>query len=131
MSRHNGFTLIELVMALAIIGLLLAIAIPAYRSYILRGQRAEAYEVLLAVEQRQQRYYLFNSSYSSSTSTLGLGTQSTNGRYTIAISSATTTGYIATATASGTQTSDTSCLNIQLSIVASSVSYTPQSCWGQ
>jgi len=117
--------------SVAILGILLAIAIPSYRSYVLRSQRSEAYQALLAVEQRQQRYYLFNSAYSSSMTTLGLSSQSTASQYAIALT-ANGNAYTATATAQGKQASDTACssLTIKVDSVASGAVYSPANCWG-
>jgi type IV pilus assembly protein PilE len=130
-TQSVGFTLVELIVALTIISILLAIAVPMYKNYILAGHRAEAYQALLQLEQREQRYYLFNNTYASSTSTLNVGSLSNTGLYSLSISSATTTGYTATAIASGSQTSDSSCLTLQLIVATSTVTYSPQSCWSQ
>lgn len=66
MKRHSsaGFTLIEVMIALAIIGILTAIALPSYRDYIARGKRAEAKAVLLEGAQFMERQYSAQSYYS-------------------------------------------------------------------
>lgn len=61
--RSAGFTLIELMIVVAIIGILAAIAFPSYTSYIKRANRAEARTQLLQAAQWMQRFYSANDSY--------------------------------------------------------------------
>ena len=56
--KQSGFTLIELMMALAVIGLIMAIAWPNYQQYLARGKRAEAQAFLMDLAQRQQQFLL-------------------------------------------------------------------------
>ena len=61
--RHRGFTLIEVMITVAIIAILGAIALPSYTSYVARGKRADARGQLLQAAQFMQRFYSANDSY--------------------------------------------------------------------
>ena len=63
--RSRGFTLIELMITVAIVAILAAVAYPSYTSYIKRGQRAGARSQLLQAEQYMKRFYAANDSYST------------------------------------------------------------------
>ncbi|HEX7641403.1 MAG TPA: type IV pilin protein [Burkholderiaceae bacterium] len=65
-SRQSGFTLIELMIAVAIIAILSAIALPSYRSYVISGEVAEATNNLSALRAKMEQYYQDNRTYLSS-----------------------------------------------------------------
>ena len=65
LKRVAGFTLIDLVIAVGIVAILAAIAIPSYSAYIIRAQRSAAKAVLLQTAQSMERFYTNNGSYSS------------------------------------------------------------------
>jgi prepilin-type N-terminal cleavage/methylation domain-containing protein len=62
-SPAQGFTLIELMVTVAIVGILAAIAYPNYRNYVIRGQLVDATQGLSAVRANMERYYQDNRSY--------------------------------------------------------------------
>lgn len=63
-ARSSGFTLIELMITVAIVGILAAIAVPSYASYIAKARRADARTQLVQVAQFMQRFYAANDSFS-------------------------------------------------------------------
>src|SRR6218665_3655841 len=67
----RGFTLVEIMIALILLGILTAIALPAYQSHVAKGRRAEAINALSAVLQAQERWRSNRSSYASTLSDLG------------------------------------------------------------
>jgi len=105
-----GFTLIELMIVVVIIGVLAAIAIPAYQDYGKRARRADAKHALLDASLNQEKWRANNSSYASTTVSVwsNTGALSLDGYYTIDAVSGTASQYSITATpvAGGLQAGD-------------------------
>lgn len=66
-TKQGGFTLIELMIVVAIVGILAAIAYPSYQQYIIRGNRAAAQSTMMDIANRQQQFLLANRAYASKT----------------------------------------------------------------
>lgn len=85
-SRARGFTLIELMVVCAIIGIIAAVAFPSYTAYVKRGQRAAVQEHLIDLAQRQQQFLADSRSYAETVDELNTTTPAEVERhFTIAI----------------------------------------------
>jgi type IV pilus assembly protein PilE len=136
LRARRGFTLIEVMIVVAIVGLLAAVALPSYNSYILKSRRGDAWTLLQRVQLAQERYRVGNPQYASAT-TLLAGVCPNSGacvgdHYQLAISGVSATGYTLTATPLSTspQVKDTACGSIQMAqTAASGVARSPDECW--
>lgn len=63
MKRIKGFSLIELMIAVVIVGILVVIAIPSYQNYVIKANRAAAQAFMMDVDNRQKQYLLDARSY--------------------------------------------------------------------
>lgn len=121
----KGFTLIEVMIVVVIIGILASIAYPSYQEYVRRANRAEGQAFLQDIAARQERYFSQNNTYVTDVSKLGANTESETKKYTItATAPAGSGGYLLTATPSFT---DTKCGNLTLNALG--VKGTVSECW--
>jgi type IV pilus assembly protein PilE len=121
----RGFTLVEMLIALAVLGLLIAFALPSYQDSVRRSNRAEAIEVLTRLQQAQERRRANEPSYTDDLSMLNIEGTTRSGYYEVVINSADASSYIATATAvSGTrQAGDTRCTSMRVRVVNGNIGY--------
>jgi type IV pilus assembly protein PilE len=140
-TQSSGFTLIELVVAMVIVAIVSAIAIPAYSSYVRQSHRTDAKTALLDLASLEERYFSTTNTYSNTTTQLGYSgswpVTVGSGYYQVAqptINAATTTtvaNYTLTATAIGNQVNDTQCLTFTLTStgVQSATPDPTNTCW--
>lgn len=119
--NQKGFSLIELMITVAIVGILAGIAYPSYQNYVLRTGRADGQAKLMEIMQAQERFYSQNQTYTTNLGAGGLAygvaanaaVPSNEGRYTVT-AGACTGSTIAqcvelTAARAGAQANDTTC----------------------
>jgi type IV pilus assembly protein PilE len=134
MKRTSGFSLMELMIVVLIIGILLGISLPAYQGYTLRSHRTDAHSSLLDIAARQERFVAQRNTYTTGiAANTGLNMGSANspqGYYTLVATKCATGGittcYLITANAAGKQVNDTGCKVITYS---SAGVKSPADCW--
>lgn len=139
-----GFTLVELMVVVAIIGILAGIAYPSYQSYMRKSRRADGRAALIALQLEQEKFRANCPSYAANLGTPVAATLcadsvvsgnavSPSGYYNIAIANTNATGYTlsATATALRGQNNDTGCTLLQIVNTAGTITYLPAAggCW--
>jgi len=131
----RGFTLVELLIVVTIVGLLAVIAVPSYTNYIVRAKRQVAAQLLLTVASRQEQFFMDNKTYAEGLDQLGypdetFGTDDNgeivayndaSARYVFLVEAGDTTaagtvmGYTASATPAGAQAErDTDCAVLEV-----------------
>lgn len=128
----RGHTLPELLVVMALAGLLVAASWPSYRSYLLRAARADAVDALTRVQMAQERYRSANGWYAAQLPLLGLAPSSPQGRYTIALAPQGGEHYVARAEAQGAQSGDRECAVITLVVEQGFARTGPDArCWNR
>lgn len=128
MSRQRGFTLIELMIVVAVIGILAAVAYPSYLDQVRKGRRAEAQAALLNIAAKQQQNLLDVRSYRSTLADLNVGLPaSVQQTYTVTlvVGTGTVPSFTATAAPLHSQTAD-SCGSLSLTDRGTK---SPATCW--
>ncbi|HEY1141569.1 MAG TPA: type IV pilin protein [Lysobacter sp.] len=142
MRNSRGFTLIELVVVIAIVGILATIAIPTFMDQIRKTRRTDAMQTLSDLQLKQERWRASHATYTGTLSDIGGVTPTPSGYYTIAVSTPADAGgctctsatcYAFTATAAGSQASDGQCATMVLSVRCGTVTKTStpsgNTCW--
>jgi type IV pilus assembly protein PilE len=87
-GKISGFSLIELMIVVAVVGILAMITVPAYDRQVLRSNRSAAQQYLMVLASKQEQYMLDARTYTATIATLTASTAATN-RYAFAIDIAT------------------------------------------
>lgn len=138
--REAGFTLIELMVVVAIFSIIMTISVGAYRQYVQRASRTDAAALLLRVAAAQERYYLDQNQYALDGNVAALGfptRESERGHYRLTLtpgpSGNPAVDYIATATVivGRGQSDDADCVSFTItqSGVRNSQPEPPDTCW--
>jgi type IV pilus assembly protein PilE len=138
--RQAGFTLIELMITVAIVGILATIANVSYKAQIQKSRRTDARTALLDIAGREEKLYSTTNAYSATPSDIGyaaVGTpypiNLTNGYYQVSVVVPTPVTYTITATPINTQAPDPVCLTLtldQTGLQGSTGTGTAPTCWG-
>ncbi len=148
MSRHNrprwpgtaGFSLLELLVVLTIIGVLSGLAVTQYRQYVLRANRTEAQALLVDAAARQARYYSQNQRYITAAQLInelqmphadGNAVFSASGLYRLLVSPG-DGGYLLQAEPVGAQQADVACASLLLNgagTTGATGTAGPRECW--
>ncbi|MGJ3700020.1 type IV pilin protein [Variovorax sp. AFSI2.2] len=110
LQKQNGFTLIELMITVAIIAILASIAYPSYTQYIIRSKRSAAQAQMMEIANREQQFLIANRGYADKDTLIASGYTlpsdvAANYGYTITLSTP-VPGFVVTFTPTGTQASD-------------------------
>ncbi len=127
-----GVTLIELLITIAIIGILAAVAFPSYTDYVVRSNRSEGQRELIRIANLQEQYYSDRRNYTSVLTQLGLNASpfvTDNGHYSISAVVSNVNGtFTLTATAQSTQSSrDAACS--PMTVTETGAKTPTSSCW--
>jgi type IV pilus assembly protein PilE len=134
--RLRGFTLLEVMIACAIVAILAAIAYPSYLNSIQKSRRAEAKAALLGVASQMERYSTEKGTYATATLGTGAGAvypnHTENSYYNLSLTNLTATTFTARAAPTGAQTGDpcgTLTYNEQGVKAVTGGSWTSAQCW--
>ena len=130
--RRKGFTIIELMLVVAVAGVLALVAYPSFMDSVRKGRRADAVAALAQVQQAQERWRGKETTYADNAKLtvdwpngLGLVASTNSGLYALTIDDADASRYTATATAvdGKSQSHDTNCTVMRVRMVSGKIEY--------
>lgn len=135
-GKQQGFTLIELMITVAILGIIASIALPSYFEHVKRTARAEAITALLDAANKQEQFFVDNREYTSTLNDLGVVSTTENGFYTLAVEVDNSAGtFKITATpAAGPVLKDDECKTLSINdtgLRSSTGTAEKAKCWGK
>ncbi|NHZ62536.1 prepilin-type N-terminal cleavage/methylation domain-containing protein [Massilia sp. CCM 8694] len=127
--RSGGFTLIELIVACAVVGVLSAIAFPSYTEYVLSSHRSTAKAILSEQAQYMERYYTSKGNYTGAKELVLQSPKTGQARYVIKLDPLAADSFSVTATPQGKQEAD-KCGTLTLDSTGSTkASTSATNCW--
>ena len=121
MQKHSGFTLLELMISMSIVGIIAATALPSYRQSVLKTNRTDAHITMSGLATQQERFYFTHNRYTGDFADIvqnavsGNPIASDDGLYSITLAATGGgTGWVMEATAVGSQLKDLSCRKMSL-----------------
>lgn len=135
-SKQSGVTLIELITVVVIVGILSAIAIPGYRSYVVRANRTDAKTLLMSVATQLERCYTRSNTYQNPPCGVPNTLTSPNGTYVVTVTRPTALPptFSLSAAPQSAQAADTGCGNLTLTdagVRDKTGTKTVAECWGK
>lgn len=147
----RGFTLIELMVTVAIVGIIAAVAIPSYQSQARKGRRTDAVDAIAQIQQAQERWRANNATYANQTELtaatnatppgLGISATSKGGYYSLAVlgptgvsgTTPTAAGYMVRATAviGKSQANDAGCSTLEVVVTNGNSTPSQSACWSK
>jgi type IV pilus assembly protein PilE len=113
--RQAGFTLIEMMCAVAVAGVLSSVAYPGFSKVLHKARRSDAHVALMTLQMAQERYRSDHMAYGS-IAELGVPAMTPSKHYTLSVEAITDSGFKAQAVASGAQAADTRCRHLQVTV---------------
>jgi type IV pilus assembly protein PilE len=118
----RGFTLIEMLVAMAVAGILSSIAYPSFQGQVHKVRRSDVLVAMMQVQLAQERWRSNSNAYGS-LAEVGVANIFAAGYYSLQVTSNNGDGYEVLASATGTQVRDTVCRNLRLSVVGANLTY--------
>ncbi len=116
----SGFTLIEILIALSMAGVLSSVALPTFQSHLQKARRTDALVTMMQVQLAQSRWRANSTGYAT-LAQIGVGSVSSAGHYSLALASEHDDHYEVRATGTGAQAGDTACRNMLLRVTGANV----------
>ena len=133
-AHQRGFTLIELMIAVVIVAILAAVALPSFLDSVRKGRRADAFAAITRIQQAQEQWRGSHAAYTDTLANtavapalangLGVGAESSSGYYAMRVD-LTATGYdaVATAVAGKSQAEDGTCKVLGIRLAGNNLEY--------
>lgn len=118
----RGFTLIEMLVAVTVAGVLTSVALPSFEGVLHRARRSDVLVSMMQIQSAQERFRSYGSSYGS-LAAIGVAARSTSGHYSLQVASFDPQGYEVLATAIGPQARDTACSTMKVTVAGANVDY--------